>query len=156
MILATRFGTMWAAINEQGALEAAGFGDPRGRARGESLALATQLREYCDGARTEFQLDLKPGGTEFQQRVWQELCRIPFGSTVTYAELARRVGRPGAARAAGRANATNPIALIIPCHRVLGSNGTLTGYAGGLAIKQSLLEWERLRIEVPCTNLSPG
>lgn len=153
MILATRFGTMWAAIDEQGALEASGFGDPRGRARGESFALATQLREYCEGARTEFQLDLKPRGTEFQHRVWQELSRIPFGSTVTYAELARRVGRTGAARAAGRANATNPIALIIPCHRVLGSNGTLTGYAGGLAIKQSLLEWEGLRMKGLCTNL---
>lgn len=153
MILATPFGTMWATIGEDGALEAVGFGDPQGRTKGESTILATQLREYFEGARTEFQLELKPGGTGFQQRVWQELLRIPFGSTVTYAELARRVGRPGSARAVGRANATNPIALIIPCHRVLGSDGNLTGYAYGLPIKQGLLDWERLRIEVSCKNL---
>ncbi len=98
MILATRFGPAWATINESGALEAFGFGDSQWRARGDSPVLATQLREYCEGARTAFQLELNLCGTEFQVRVWQELCRISFGSAITYAELARRVERPGAAR----------------------------------------------------------
>ena len=153
MILATRFGPAWATINESGALEAFGFGDSQWRARGDSPVLATQLREYCEGARTAFQLELNLCGTEFQVRVWQELCRISFGSAITYAELARRVERPGAARAVGRANATNPIWLIVPCHRVLGSDGNLTGYAYGFRIKECLLEWEGLRIKAPCKNL---
>lgn len=151
MILETRFGLAWAAIDPDGGLSAFGFGEPNGRARGHSAKVARQVAEYCAGTRTEFDLPLTPAGTPFQKLVWAELCRIPFGATITHAELAGRVGRPGAARAVGRANATNPIALIIPCHRVIGSSGALTGYAYGIPLKQSLLEWEGLRIRSSCT-----
>ena len=106
--------------------------------------LARQVREYCEGERREFNLDLEPVGTEFQRTVWQELLRIPYGETISYATLAMRIGRPaGASRAVGQANGANPIALIIPCHRVIGTDGTLTGYGGGLPLKQALLEFER-------------
>jgi len=101
-----------------------------------------QLEEYFRGERDAFDLPLAPAGTEFQRRVWDELVRIPFGETVDYGALAVRVGRPGAARAVGRANATNPIPIIVPCHRVIGANGSLTGYAGGLPAKTLLLELE--------------
>jgi methylated-DNA-[protein]-cysteine S-methyltransferase len=86
---------------------------------------------------------MSPAGTEFQKRVWAELVRIPYGETVSYAELAKRVGSPGGARAVGRANATNPIAIIVPCHRVIGADGSLTGYAYGEEMKRSLLDLER-------------
>lgn len=151
MILETRFGPAWAAIDPEGGLSAFGFGEPNGRSRGNSREVACQVREYCEGSRTEFELPLTPAGTPFQKLVWAELCRIPFGVTITYAELAGRVGWPGAARAAVRANATNPIALVVPCHRVIGSTGSLTGYAYGIPLKRSLLEWEGLRIRTSCT-----
>jgi methylated-DNA-[protein]-cysteine S-methyltransferase len=102
-----------------------------------------QLEEYFRGERDAFDLPLAPAGTEFQRRVWDELARIPFGETVDYGSLAVRVGRPGAARAVGRANATNPIPIIVPCHRVIGANGSLTGYAGGMEAKRQLLDLER-------------
>jgi methylated-DNA-[protein]-cysteine S-methyltransferase len=86
---------------------------------------------------------LKLAGTPFQRQVWQELVRIPYGTTITYAELARRVGKPTASRAVGNANGRNPISILVPCHRVIGANGKLTGYAGGVAKKQWLLDWER-------------
>ncbi len=104
--------------------------------------VARQLAEYFAGKRTRFDFPLAAKGTEFQKRVWSALLKIPFGRTTTYAALAEKLGRPGAFRAVGRANATNPIAVIVPCHRVIGTDGTLTGYAGGIPIKQKLLELE--------------
>ena len=103
---------------------------------------ARQVLEYFDGQRTTFELPLAPDGTEFQRRVWREIARIPFGETITYAELAARAGAPGSARAAGAATGRNPITLVVPCHRVVGTDGSLTGYAGGLARKTRLLEIE--------------
>ncbi len=101
-----------------------------------------QLTEYLAGERRTFDLPLRPVGTLFQRRVWDELCRIPFGETISYAELARRVGQPGAARAVGSANGRNPIGLIIPCHRVIAADGGLGGYGGGLDRKRWLLRHE--------------
>ena len=101
-----------------------------------------QLRAYFDGALTEFDLPLAPQGTEFQMTVWRELCNIPFGETISYAELARRIGRPTASRAVGHSNARNPISIIVPCHRVIGTDNSLTGYAGGLDRKRALLAHE--------------
>lgn len=101
-----------------------------------------QLRAYFDGALTEFDLPLALQGTEFQMTVWRELCNIPFGETISYAELARRIGRPTASRAVGHSNARNPISIIVPCHRVIGADHSLTGYAGGLDRKRTLLEHE--------------
>jgi methylated-DNA-[protein]-cysteine S-methyltransferase len=103
---------------------------------------ARQLEEWFAGERTAFELPLRLAGAPFQRRVWAELRRIPYGATVTYGELARRLGVPGAARAVGAANARNPIAIVVPCHRVIGSGGALTGYAGGLERKRALLELE--------------
>ena len=102
-----------------------------------------QLREYFAGRRQEFDLPLKPQGTVFQQRVWAALREIPYGRTWTYGELAVHIGQPSASRAVGLANGKNPIGVIVPCHRVIGSDGSLTGYGGGLDRKKSLLEHER-------------
>jgi methylated-DNA-[protein]-cysteine S-methyltransferase len=102
-----------------------------------------QLTEYFAGERQQFDVPLKLAGTPFQQCVWQELVRIPFGATTTYSQLAQRVGKPTASRAVGNANGRNPISIIVPCHRVIGTNGKLTGYAGGVDKKQWLLAWER-------------
>jgi methylated-DNA-[protein]-cysteine S-methyltransferase len=101
-----------------------------------------QLDEYLAGRRREFDLPLDPRGTEFQRLCWQALQRIPFGETRSYGQQARLIGRPEAARAVGMANHDNPIGVIIPCHRVIGANGSLTGYAGGLEMKRKLLELE--------------
>ena len=98
-----------------------------------------QLREYFDGKRTQFNLPLDVSGTPFQMAVWHELQKVPYGSTCSYIDIARLLGKPGAARAVGMANHENPLAIVIPCHRVVGSNGSLTGYAGGLHLKQQLL-----------------
>lgn len=102
-----------------------------------------QLAEYFSGERRQFDLPLRVDGTPFQQRVWQELVRIPFGTTITYTQLADRVGNPNASRAVGNANGRNPISIIVPCHRVIGADGKLTGYAGGVDKKKWLLAWER-------------
>ena len=105
-------------------------------------AAATQLREYFAGERTEFDLPLAPAGSDFQHRVWDALRRLGHGEVVDYGGLGARIGRAGAARAVGRANATNPIPIVIPCHRVIGANGSLTGYAGGMEAKRLLLDLE--------------
>jgi len=102
-----------------------------------------QLREYFDGKRSLFELPLDVSGTPFQLAVWSELQKIPYGSTCSYIDIARSLGKPGAARAVGMANHENPIAIVIPCHRVVGSDGSLTGYAGGLHLKQQLLGIEK-------------
>ncbi|WP_346950419.1 methylated-DNA--[protein]-cysteine S-methyltransferase [Dyella sp.] len=101
-----------------------------------------QLEEYFAGERTCFELKLHPVGTPFQLAVWEELGRIPYGVTISYAELARRIGQPAAMRAVGAANGRNPIPIILPCHRVIGSNGSLTGFGGGLPTKRFLLSME--------------
>lgn len=120
-------------------------------------AVREQLAEYFAGQRQRFDVPLKLAGTPFQQRVWQQLLRIPFGTTISYAQLAQRVGQPTASRAVGHANGRNPISIIVPCHRVIGANGKLTGYAGGLDKKQWLLKWEASAapvVEMPCPLVS--
>ena len=105
-----------------------------------------QLAAYFDGRLRAFDLEVAPTGTEFQRRVWTSLCAIPYGETWSYGELATHVGSPGGARAVGLANGRNPVAVIIPCHRGIGANGTLTGYAGGLDRKRALLDLEAGRL----------
>jgi len=105
-------------------------------------ACAAQLAEYFAGERGRFDLPLAPRGTPFQQRVWREIAKVPYGETITYAQLARSAGAPGSARAAGAATGRNPLAIVIPCHRVVATGGSLTGYAGGLARKEFLLALE--------------
>lgn len=101
-----------------------------------------QVDEYAAGKRRAFQFELLPEGPEFHKQVWMALLEIPYGETTSYGEVAKRVGAPGAARAVGVANGANPIALVVPCHRVIGANGALTGYGGGLPLKRALLEHE--------------
>lgn len=102
----------------------------------------TQLQEYFEGKRTEFTFKLNPKGTEFQQKVWQELLNIPFGKTTSYMDLSKKLGDVKAIRAVASANGKNPLWIVVPCHRVIGSDGSLTGYAGGLWRKKWLLEHE--------------
>ena len=118
--------------------------DPAWRRDDAALAEpARQLAEYFAGERTEFDLPLAPHGSDFQRRVWDEIARVPYGETISYAELASRAGAPGHARAAGAATGRNPVGVVIPCHRIVGSDGSLTGYAGGLERKASLLQLEK-------------
>jgi methylated-DNA-[protein]-cysteine S-methyltransferase len=107
-----------------------------------------QLRDYFAGTLEKFDLPLAPEGTSFQRAVWKLLCEIPYGETISYGELARRVGNPKASRAVGLANGSNPIAIVIPCHRVIGSNGKLTGYGGGLPLKEKLLALEQRQLRL--------
>ncbi|WP_338492344.1 methylated-DNA--[protein]-cysteine S-methyltransferase [Streptomyces sp. SJL17-4] len=115
------------------------FGEPDPRPFGEAIR---QLDAYFAGELTEFDLPLNLIGTDFQLRVWEELCRIPYGETRTYGELAELLGKPSASRAVGLANGKNPVGIIVPCHRVIGAGGGLTGYGGGLDRKQRLLAFE--------------
>ncbi|MBT0607870.1 methylated-DNA--[protein]-cysteine S-methyltransferase [Aequorivita echinoideorum] len=108
----------------------------------ELAETASQLKEYFEGTRTKFRLKLNPQGTDFQKKVWKELMEIPFGKTTSYQAVANRLGDPKVIRAAASANGKNPISIIIPCHRVIGSDGSLTGYAGGLHRKKFLLNLE--------------
>ncbi len=107
-----------------------------------------QLRAYFSGDLEAFDLALAPEGTSFQLEVWRRLRDIPFGQTISYGELARRIGNPRASRAVGLANGSNPIPIVIPCHRVIGSNGKLTGYGGGLPLKEKLLALERRQLRL--------
>lgn len=107
---------------------------------------AEQLREYFCGKRHAFDIPLDPQGTDFQKQVWQQLLKIPYGQTISYGEQAQRLGRPQAARAVGAANGKNPIGIIIPCHRVIGASGHLTGFAGGLEVKRQLLDLEGISL----------
>lgn len=126
-----------------------------GREQGESSETsenaARQLSEYFSGRRKTFDLPLRVTGSEFSKKVWAALTRIPYGQTLSYKQVAENIGAPKACRAVGRANNVNPIAIIIPCHRVIGSSGDLTGYAGGIDKKQFLLDLERknLRAVMP-------
>jgi methylated-DNA-[protein]-cysteine S-methyltransferase len=135
-------GPLRVTVAEDGAVTRIDFGpgdisdDPR------LTRVASQLDEYFAGQRTSFDLSLRPQGGAFEQLVWAELLRIPYGETASYGEIAARIGHPGKARAVGRANARNPIAIVCPCHRVIGSDGALTGYAGGLETKRALLALE--------------
>ncbi|WP_246615733.1 methylated-DNA--[protein]-cysteine S-methyltransferase [Aquimarina litoralis] len=101
-----------------------------------------QLQDYFDGKRNDFDIKLNPSGTDFQKKVWNELSKIPFGKTVSYLDIAKRLGDPKCIRAAASANGKNPLWIVVPCHRVVGSDGSLTGYAGGLWRKKWLLEHE--------------
>ena len=117
---------------------------PLVESRGHPVLLEAerQLDEYFAGKRKNFSLQFDCAGTEFQKEVWQALATIPFGETRSYAEIARQIGRPKAVRAVGAANGKNPISIVVPCHRVIGSNGKLTGFAGGLETKEALLRIE--------------
>jgi methylated-DNA-[protein]-cysteine S-methyltransferase len=153
--LATPVGPLWLAVDAEGALAATAFGDLlalQARAIGATwvadaagkrpAAVARQqLADWFRGARFDFDLPLAALGSPFQQQVWQALRRIPAGQTRSYGELATELG--SSPRAVGRANATNPIAVVVPCHRVIGADGSLTGFAFGVAIKQWLLDHER-------------
>ena len=112
------------------------------RADGELEEVKRQIGEYFAGKRRKFDLELAPEGTPFQLAAWRQLRRIPYGKTISYGEQARRMGRPKAARAVGGANGENPISIIVPCHRVIGSDGKLTGFGGGTDVKRRLLELE--------------
>ena len=144
----TPLGEMTAALDASGAVKELSF---RGRERRGGAAsaesrvgaeVARQIAEYFAGKRTEFDLPLDPDGTPFQKDVWNALLEIPYGERRTYSDVARRIGRPDAVRAVGAANGANPIAVVIPCHRVVGRDGTLTGYGAGLPVKRYLLDLE--------------
>jgi len=157
----TLLGPMTAAFDEAGALKELSF---RGREnRGgvsvpESRAgaeVARQLQEYFAGNRTDFDLPLDPDGTRFQRDVWNALLEIPYGERRSYSDVARRIGRPDAVRAVGAANGANPIAVVIPCHRVVGRDGTLTGYGAGLPVKRYLLDLESGERRLPLPMAAP-
>lgn len=140
---------------EQGCLRALLFGDgPKGATPRTDWYpdpipfrhVIDQLDAYFHGELRDFSVNLEPEGTPFQLRVWRELSRIPYGETISYGQLATRIGNPNASRAVGLANGSNPISIIVPCHRVIGSNGKLTGYGGGLPIKEKLLGLERRQL----------
>ncbi len=149
MLFSSPVGSLTLEGNER-ALTRLGFGPTGAPAGGNEHALAAtiaQLEQYFAGRRTDFDLDLDLAGTPFERRVWDAVRAIPYGETATYAEIAGRLGSPSACRAVGRANGRNPIAVIVPCHRVVGSDGSLTGYAGGLEMKRALLDLERSAAE---------
>jgi methylated-DNA-[protein]-cysteine S-methyltransferase len=115
-----------------------------------------QISDYFEGSRRSFDLELNPTGTPFQKTIWEVLRTIPFGQTRSYGEIAQEIGKSGASRAVGRANGTNPISIIVPCHRVIGADGSLTGFGGGLEAKRFLLEHEGVSLSAPSARLLPG
>jgi len=139
-------GSLLLAVSERGllALEFGPGRTPAGWVESEEkiAPFARQLEEYFAGRRRQFNLPLDLRGTDFQKRCWRALLKIPYGETRSYADIARAIGKPSAVRAVGLANGQNPIAIIVPCHRVIGSDGSLTGYGGGLENKRRLLELE--------------
>jgi len=150
----TALGPFSAAVNADGALVGTAFGDERAlQARIPAYSLSRdaerlrtvreQVGAFLAGERRKFQLTLAPQGSTFQRRVWAELQRIPLGETRTYGQIAQAIDQPSAARAVGRANATNPVCLIVPCHRVIGADRSLTGFAFGETLKRQLLELEQ-------------
>ncbi len=146
--LTTPIGELLLVADDDGALSAVHLpgrhGDTDGWERDDRLLADArrQLTEYFAGERTEFDLPLRPVGAPFQLRVRAALLRIPYGETASYGEIARELGHPTAARAVGAANGRNPLAIVVPCHRVIGADGSLTGYAGGLECKRALLDLE--------------
>jgi methylated-DNA-[protein]-cysteine S-methyltransferase len=143
----TELGAMY-AVEENGAITEVrlpGESEPAGERVVTPLLkkTAAQITEYLAGKRKEFAVPLALNGTEFASKVWKEMSAIPYGEVRTYGELAKAIGRPGAARAVGQACNRNPIPIIVPCHRVVGTGGKLTGYAGGLTLKKRLLELEK-------------
>ena len=144
------FATFAAWVDEDGTLvrfnlRATGAAkvDPEAERNTKALSeVRRQVSEYAKGKRQEFELELNPEGPDFNKLVWKALLDIPFGRTISYGAIAKTIGHPAAARAVGAANGANPIALIVPCHRVIGSDGSLTGYGGGLPLKRKLLEHE--------------
>lgn len=146
-IIQTPIGPLHAVADDAGRLVELGFREPlQDTSAPLPQHVVDQVTEYFAGNRQTFELELAPRGTPFQLAVWNALREIPYGDTISYAELARRIGKPAAVRAVGAANGANPIPVIIPCHRVIGSNGTLTGYGGGIERKQWLLAHEGRRL----------
>ncbi len=144
-IVATPVGPLTVVVDGDGRLVQVRFGESRGAAGrdpGRCAEVSGQLLEYFGRQRRRFELQLAPDGSDFQQRVWREVAAIPYGETRSYGEVAGRLGGGAVARAVGLANATNPIPIVIPCHRVVGADGALVGYGGGLAVKAALLRLE--------------
>ena len=149
-LIESPFQTFAAWVDEEGRLlrfnlraNGAAKIDPEAQNNSRKLAeVQRQVTQYANGERRDFEFDLQADGPEFDRKVWKALLDIPFGTTTSYGVVAKRIGHPNAARAVGAANGANPIALIVPCHRVIGADGSLTGYGGGLPLKRKLLEHE--------------
>jgi len=149
--VASPFRSLCVAVDGEGRLVEIRFDRHRPEGRRDAKRCsdaAGQLAEYFAGKRREFTLELAPFGTDFQLRVWRALCKIPYGAVRNYADIARAIGQPGAARAVGQANGCNPLPIVIPCHRVIASDGTIGGYSGGLAIKHRLLALEGSELDL--------
>ncbi|NNC66229.1 MAG: methylated-DNA--[protein]-cysteine S-methyltransferase [Gammaproteobacteria bacterium] len=147
--LESSLGTLSFACDDDGRLLELNFGSSAAGAPMDDRRcehVKDQLAAYLEDKRTTFDLALAPAGTPFQRRVWKGLTDIPYGQVISYGELARRIGMPGAARAVGQANGANPIPIVIPCHRVIAANGTIGGFSSGLAIKRQLLAHEHVEL----------
>ena len=148
-LIETALGIVSVAVDERGRVTSVSFDETRTsgrRGREQCRPVCDQLREYLAGTRRSFDLALDPSGTHFQQRVWRGLTEIPYGTACGYGDLARRIGKPGAARAVGQANGANPIPIIIPCHRVIAADGSIGGFSSGLTLKRRLLALESIEL----------